>query len=120
MTLFSFGLGGKAGWIAAGMASALLGAGCWWFHGQAVTARESAAKWRTAAQATQEALKEAVETRQALESALTEHQARVREVESQSANLRAKLREAASHDQTVRDWSDKPLPDAVRGVLQSH
>lgn len=119
MTLFSFAPGGKAGWIAAGMASALLGFGCWWFHGQAVTARESAAEWQRAVREVQLALNEAMTAREALEKALTEHRARVREVESQSAKLRAKIQEAASHDQTVRDWSDKPLPDAVRGLLQS-
>ncbi len=119
MALFSFASGGNAGWIAAGMASVLLGVGCWWFHGQAVTARESAAEWQRAVREAQLALNEAMTAREALEKALTEHRARVQAVESQSAKLRAKIQEAASHDKTVRDWSGKPLPDAVRGLLQS-
>ena len=52
------------------------------------------------------------------DKAIVDRDAAVTIINSRRANERRVIIEAVSHDKTVRDWRDNPLPDAVLGVLK--
>lgn len=52
------------------------------------------------------------------DKAIVDRDAAVTIINSRRANERRVILEAVSHDKTVRDWRDNPLPDAVLGVLK--
>ncbi|WP_243546381.1 hypothetical protein [Pseudodesulfovibrio tunisiensis] len=112
-------------WLVAGIAAVAIVAAFGWIlrdnaHKDAALARANAANaaLRSAHAASRAALAEMEAADAAKEAALAEREKTISAINADRAALRRRWQEALRHDETVRDWADTPLPDAVRGMLR--
>lgn len=58
------------------------------------------------------------EAQAATEAALAKRDEEYKQINAKASEFRRRWQEAKRHDQTVRDWADNPVPDAVRGLFE--
>lgn len=54
----------------------------------------------------------------AKDAALVQRDEQIKTINADREALRRRWQEAIQHDETVRNWADAPLPDAVRSLLR--
>lgn len=112
-------------WVGMGVVALVLTAAfCWlgWGKAQAEAERDQVRAELVAVEAAHAAsvaaLQDLRQTVEAQRQALAERDQAINEINAQRETLRQRWQEAIRHDETVRDWADAPLPDAVRSMLQ--
>lgn len=117
-TIFSWLTNSTVKYLGLALAVAVLLIAVLWYRGQAIEAQAELQVVQIALDAERVARLALQEASERQAKALAEREIEIQTINAEREALGRRWKEALRHDETVRDWADAPLPDAVRGLFQ--